>query len=124
MPNSFSSHHHHPPHVVRCDLQVQQGAVALIVLGRVAASLGTGESQLEKLWQIVEERVEDYWDYEVSRGVMEPGNDINKTTFIQRYIKLKKKYDEKYAWVLLFLIQKMQNYNYDTFPCFDIHLNN
>ena len=50
---------------------------------------------------------------------MEPGNDINKTTFIQRYIKLKKKYDEKYAWLLLFLIQKMQNYNYDTFPCFD-----
>ena len=68
------------PHVIRNDLHISERTISWAVISVVCPALITraraGNTELKKLWKVVEERIQNYGNYKVPRFVVEPGNVI------------------------------------------------
>ena len=70
------------PHVIRNDLHISERTISWAVISVVCPApitrtrARTGNTELKKLWKVVEERIQNYGNYKVPRCVVEPGNVI------------------------------------------------
>ena len=69
------AHQLHPmAHLICSELHLIERTISVSSLVCPATILRTGNSELEKLWKVVEKRVKNHRNYKVARCVVEPGN--------------------------------------------------
>ena len=65
------------PHGICRDLHLQESTISdrtsVTSVVCQASSHWAANRELEKLWKVVEERIQNYGNYKVPRGVVEPG---------------------------------------------------